>query len=205
MSNHQQAVKTLRDIRLRLADRLADIVNTNADRLTNPDSRGSDPLATVPELLQVTNSIFRLDGAIACLTDATGKKAQPHSGASRTERVGHGNLSEERLEEFAEFVNRDQLESAAKLLVGTLRMSLDRAVTATRFFARASSQNPTVRDDLRNLCEQVRTQPASQCMRLLVTTFGLQAVESQEAIKALSDTPPVTTFAMPARSQMPLM
>jgi len=95
--------------------------------------------------------------------------------------------SDRAFEQIREHVLAERFEDASRRLANLLRMPVDRAFTATRFFGRALQQDVTIPEQLARLCDEIETMPASQVMKTLVHAFGLQAVESGAAMTALRD------------------
>lgn len=176
-------MKVLARCRRKLADRFTDLVLAHREPLLESSCEDGTPFQCSAELDRTAQGLVRLARAITALeteqpTVAEGRAATPHEAAASDDSV---------FDKFSDLISRGRLEEASHELSRVIRMPLDRAITATRFYARTVQAHPEVAGDLDQLCRQVRTSPTAQCMRLLVTTFGLQAVESQMTIQALRD------------------
>ena len=173
------ALEVLKVARRLLLARLAEAVDVHRARVLSEAAEGHAPLACDFELDEMASGLVRLESAIAGLRGMAG--GAPERSAT-VEASGRAGL----FEGFIGLVAKGRLEEASRALATVFQMALDRAITATRFFSRLVRSDPAVVHRLRALPEQVRTGTASQCMRVLVATFGFQAVESQLAIQALA-------------------
>ncbi len=188
MARHTESLETLATVRRRLLARLADtVVRNKATLLRNSRDGGEhDPFAGVADFAEIADGLVRLNAAIDGLQDTAG--ANEHGSRNGSERVRGSDVRRDgTFDDFVELVERDRMQEAAQELGRILKMPLDRVITASRFFARAARAHPEIAHDLPQLCRQIKESPPEQCVRLLVTTFGFQAVESQAAIRQLRE------------------
>ncbi len=188
MAKHHEALDILTKVRRRLLNRIADAVASNKSTLLRDrhGGDGDDPFAGVAHLSGLTDSLHQLNAAIDGLGGMTATGGpDSHSrhgldGGAHARRIGM-------FDRFVDLVRRDQLREAAHELGRIFKMPLDRIITATEFFARAVRAHPQTAYDLPELCGKVGKSAPEQCVRLLVTTFGFQAVESMAAIRRLEE------------------
>ena len=198
VSKHHEALNVLITVRRRVLDRLAETVTGNKSDFLRASAGGAGPFTGLPELHQLTDALWRLDTAIAALRrlvrKANGAFPAPvpddddDAGGSRRAKA------DPTFAWFIELVGEQRLEEASRELLRILRMPLDRVMTATRFFARASRVNPDLVPALAGLPRRLRSASSAQAMSLLVRTFGFQAVETRMAVQALL----ATSGAQPA-------
>ncbi len=183
MTQQDEALKVLATCRRKLADRLSDLVLANREPLLESSCEDGSPFQCSTELDHTAQGLVRLAHAITALESEqpTVTNNRPVDADKETE------TRDTIFDKFSGLISKGRLEEASHELSRVIHMPLDRASTATRFYARTVQAHPEIADDLDQLCNQVRTSPTSQCIRLLVTTFGLQAVESQMTIKALRE------------------
>lgn len=174
-----EALEVLKVARRLLLGRLAEAVVANRSRVLSEAAEGRAPLACDFDLKEMTSGLARLESVIAGLQELTGEAPGP---SGTVEKRAPARL----FDGFISLVAEGRLEEASRALSTVFQMALERAITATKFFSRVVRSDPAIVDRLRALPEQVRTGTDSQCMRVLVATFGFQAVESQLAIQALA-------------------
>lgn len=189
MSKHHEALNVLITVRRRVLDRLAETVTGNKSDFLRASAGGAGLFTGLPELHQLTDALWRLDIAVAALRrlvrKANGAFPAPvpndddDAGGSRRAKA------DPTFAWFIELVGEQRLEEASRELLRILRMPLDRVMTATRFFARASRVNPDLVPALAGLPRRLRSASSAQAMSLLVRTFGFQAVETRMAVQAL--------------------
>lgn len=187
MTKHDEALEVLRTARRRLLARLAEAVIGSKDALLDEGGDGHDPLTCNHDLDKMTAGLIRLDAAITGLQRlAAGHDDQQatHSQPSESRRQSQRSNIFDR---YVELVAHQRLEEASRELTRILQMPLDQMITATRFFARALRVDPTIAGRLSELPARCGNASGSQCMGLLVKTFGFQAVESRMAIQALQE------------------
>ncbi len=183
MTKQNEALQVLETCRRKLADRLSDLVLTHREPLLESSCEDGSPFQCSAELNHTAQGLVRLAHAITALESEQPTATKDRPADSRKVAETRDTI----FDKFSGLISKGRLEEASHELSRVIRMPLDRASTATRFYARTVQAHPEIANDLDQLCNQVRTSPTSQCMRLLVTTFGLQAVESQMTIQALRE------------------
>jgi len=181
LSRHDEALQVLLILRRRLLDRMSTTIVERKDSLLNGRSKTNAPLSSDQDLAEMIRSLSEIDHAISGLADIS--------------RNGHGvaDLAEVALDDqtngifgkYVELVRDDRLEEASRELSQVLQMSRDRVITATRFFARCLKADPACVRNLVDLSDAVAGDSDSEAMRIVIKTFGFQAVESRMAIDRL--------------------
>ena len=174
-----------------MLDRMASLIVKHRDLLLDGRADYNNPLAASADLVELIKQINKVDGAIAGL--ATVPEGEPAARGSvpasaATTKPASTHAAERQLnpfERFVRLVSANRMEQASQELSKTLQMSHDNMITATRFFARAIKTDASLADQLPRLFEQIHTLPEAKSMRVLVRTFGFQAVESRAAVQAL--------------------
>jgi len=186
MDEDQQsrAMDILSALRRRLVERATRAVLDRENALLKQVDRAQSPLKFGREIGVAVASLNRVDRVIAALGGpqaADGKLAE----APTTPRASVEEAAKRTFDHFASLVSAVKIEEAARELSRIFQMPLERAGTATRFFARAIRARPELAESLANLHRLLADQPASLGLRQLMMIFGFQAVESQMAMKAL--------------------
>lgn len=200
MSNHEQALRILGAARRRLARRLAECVIASEVRILRASKAGHDPMAAGEDLDRLTAGLERINHAIAGLRATAGRSRAAETADESPRTVSNNNHV------FAEFfglVRGERLEEAARELSRLVQLPGDSAFTATRFFARTVKTNPAVISRVETLCGRIETTPEATCMDTLVAAFGLQAVESLNAVKALRNCRGPVAVAVPMNPTNP--
>jgi hypothetical protein len=179
-----EAIEILAAVQRRLVNRLAVAVVMNKQQLLGRGTLLNLPLTCDRDLAEIAAGLGQVNHAIAAIGPCSGERADraDHEPAEPRASDDHRSLTFSR---FAQLVIENRLEEASRELSRRLRIPHDRAGTATHFFARAAQANPHGTRGLGVLHEQVTTAPAADCIRLLMKTFGLQAIESRIAMEAL--------------------
>ena len=183
-----EAVEILDTLRRRLANRLAVAVVTHRQQLLGRAAFLSSPLDCNTELAEISVGLRKVDQALAAMKHSRGAagdrslRETPDAGVS-------DNDPDAVFDRFASLVERKRLEEASRELGRLLQMPLDRAGTATRFVARTISGNEDLSERLAVLHAQIKSGSAADSTRLLMRTFGFQAVESRMAMDALLSQP----------------
>ncbi len=194
MDSNDEALQILLIVRRRLLGRMASAVVENRDALLNGSSRTNNPLAANTDLIEITKSLGELDNAIAGLAELDGEDlpldvASPQSSAAQpsaaTAQASCDAVENGIFSAFTKLVAEDKPEAASHELARVLHIPLDRVITATRFYARASKANPDLADGLRSLHTDIADIPEAEGVRRLIKTFGFQAVESRMALHTL--------------------
>lgn len=181
----EQAIEILTAAQHRFADHLIDAVLAEKDDLLSCVPQGSPPALWVGESAHIAAALVRVHQTLAALracpsdaTDAPGAtgvcQERSHDAADRT------------FELFASLVAEVRMEEASRELSRVLQMPLDRAGTAARFFARAARANPGAIRELGTLCRRLEAMSTAERTRLLMMSFGFQAVEARMALQVLS-------------------
>ena len=194
-NTHSEAMRTLLTVRRRLADQFAKEIVRHSTALTSSVMASDDPIGSVPELKSLCLGLNRIHNAIANLRLAGGNPGNRASMDARRASAGdamkdttkHAHSAERALEQVRRYVTQEQYEEASRILSRLLRMPVDRAFTATRFFARVLQSDASIFDQVIRLCGAIETTPAPQVMRTFVHAFGLQAVECGTAMTALRE------------------
>jgi hypothetical protein len=180
----EEAAEILATVRRRLAKRLAVAVVMNKQQLLGRGNLLASPLTCDRELAEMAASLCQVDHAIAAMSS---RWAAPFGGGD-TDTPGVQSADTQRRQTFSRFaqlVAEKRLEEASRELSRILHMPLDRAVTATHCFARGAEANPDNSAMLAVLHQQIATSPVADSIRLLMKTFGFQAVESRLAMETL--------------------
>ena len=184
MNHREDALQVLLIIRRRLLDRMASVIVKNRETLLNGHSRTNNPLADNADLSEISRSLGELDAAIDGLADWHDEL--PSHNASKDTRPdpsidNHAHV----FDRFIYFVSASRLEEASRELARMMRMPLDGMITATRFFSRGLKADPELPDRLNKLCSRIVVGSEADCIRMLIQSFGFQAVESRQALLAL--------------------
>lgn len=188
MDLNDEALQILLIVRRRLLGRMASVVVKHRESLLNGNSRTNNPLASNADLVEITKSLGELDNAIAALAELGDgdllieAAPRPVAASKKTD----GEHSEDGIfSTFVQLVGEEKPEAASQELARILQIPLDRVITATRFFTRASKANPELARSLRSLRTDLADTSEAQGVRRLIRTFGLQAVEARMALYAL--------------------
>jgi len=185
MTRPDDALEILLTVRERLQARLAEKVLAGKAALLDQETDHNDPLACNHDLDELATGLVRLAAAIAGLQ----RTSTGHDNSHEAHHEGCGDCHQIRqstlFDYYIELVTHERLEEASSELARILRMPLDRMITATRFFTRASRSDPALPRQLRDLPSRIEKASSAQCMSLMVRTFGFQAVESRMAIQTL--------------------
>jgi len=192
---HAEAMRTLLTIRRRLADQFAREIVRQSTALTSSTLASDDPIGSVPELKSLCMGLNRIHNAIANLRMAGGNTSNRSGSAARRtpQEAALGSApatahsAERALDQIRRLVDAERYEEASRVLSRLFHMPVDRAFTATRFFARASQGDPGVFKHVLTVCRDIETVPSQQVMRTFVRAFGLQAVECGTAMVALRE------------------
>lgn len=192
-NTYAEAMRTLLVIRRRLADQFAKEVVRHSTSLTSSTMASDDPIGSVPELKSLCLGMNRIQNAIANLRMAGGTRAprpeavSSNAPASPQASPSHTHSAERVFDQVRSLVSNEQYEEASRVLSRLLRMPIDRAFTATRFFARALQSDAKIFNQIRCVCDEIETLPPQQIMRTFVHAFGMQAVECGAAMTALRE------------------
>lgn len=194
-NTHSEAMRTLLTVRRRLADQFAREIVRHSTALTSSVMASDDPISSIPDLKSLCLGLNRIHNAIANLRLAGGSTSSRASmdarraaaNASSNGAARHAQSAERAVDQIKRYVETEQYEEASRVLSRLLHMPVDRAFTATRFFARALQSDAGVFEQVTRLCGEIETAPAQQVMRTLVHAFGLQAVECGTAMMALRE------------------
>lgn len=181
MNRHDEALQVLLILRRRLLDRMSTAIVDRKDSLLNGRSKTNSPLSSDQDLAEMIRSLSEIDHAISGLADVS---RNGHDVAGGEETV----LDDQTHEVFGKYldlVRDDRLEEASRELSQVFQMSRDRVITATRFFARCLKADPNCVRNLIDLADAVTGDSESEAMRIVIKTFGFQAVESRMAIAQL--------------------
>ncbi len=188
MDTNDEALQILLIVRRRLLDRMASAVVEHRDSLLNGSSRTNNPLAANADLVEITNSLSELDNAIAALAELGDDDVSIEATSQQliAQKKTDGEESDQGIfAKFIQLVGDDKPEAASQELARVLHIPLDRVITATRFFARASKANPKMVESLRSLHADITHISEADGVRRLIQTFGFQAVESHMALHTL--------------------
>jgi len=184
---NDEALQILLIVRRRLLQRMASVVVEHRDVLLNGSSRTNNPLATNTNLIEITKSLGELDNAIAGLAELDDKnlpiEAVPQELSAENasgDKAAGGIFST-----FLQLVDEEKPVAASRELARVLQIPLDRVITATRYYARASKANADLTDGLRSLHTDIAHISEAEGVRRLIKTFGFQAVESRMALRTL--------------------
>jgi len=191
-NTYMEAMRTLLVIRRRLADQFAKEIVRHSTALTSSTLASDDPIGSVPELKSLCLGMNRIQNAIANLRMAGSARSprratSPSASAASSDTQTHAHSAERVFDQVRGLVNQDRYEEASRVLSRLLHMPVDRAFTATRFFARALQNDSCVFDQIMRLSRDIETMPPQQVMRTFVHAFGMQAVESGTAMTALRE------------------
>jgi hypothetical protein len=179
-----EAVEILMALRRRLANRMAVAVVTNKQQLLGRAAFLNSPLDCNREGAEISAGLSKVEQALAAMMPARGAAGDWIEQGTLDEQVSD-NHPGRTFDIFASLVEGNRLEEASRELSRVLHMPLDRAGTATRFLARTIANDGDLSDGLAVLQEQINTGPTADSMRLLMRTFGFQAIESRIAMEAL--------------------
>lgn len=182
MGDREQALRVLLSARRTLSGRLAEHVVGAEVRMLRATKAGCDPLAVTEELDRLATGLARINHAIAAVRASGGR---PQRQSDRKTAPEAGTPRNHAFSKFLRLVQRDRPEEAARALARLIRLPGESAFTATRFFTRAVRRDPSIVGRLASLCAQIDSTPEAVCMETLMAAFGLQAVESMNAGKAL--------------------
>ena len=192
-NTYSEAMRTLLVIRRRLADQFAKEIVRHSTSLTSSTMASDDPIGSVPELKSLCLGMNRIQNAIANLRMAGGARSPrtttvtQNASTSTKTAATHTHSAERAFDLVRTLVNNEQYEEASRVLSRLLHMPVDRAFTATRFFARALQSDAGIFDQVMRLCNEIESTPAQQVMRTFVHAFGMQAVECSTAMMALRE------------------
>ena len=182
MGDREQALRILMSARRSLSGRLAEHIVGAEVRIHRATRDGCDPLSVTEEIDRLTTSLERMNHAIAAVRASAGRPQRQSDRKTAPEVKTSRNHAFSR---FVRLVQRDRPEEAARALSRIIRLPGESAFTATRFFTRAVRRDPSVVRRLASLCAQIDSTPEAACMETLMAAFGLQAVESMNAVEAL--------------------
>lgn len=183
--DRSQAMEILLTLRRRLVDSATRSILAQRNELLTTSETGDSGLKLDGESEAAIAGLSRLEPLIAALRACeTSNQDQPEADA--TPRRPTSPVGDRVFERFAALVSAVKLEEASRELSRIFQMPIDRAGTATRFFARAVRAKPALIDELPTLCRRLLDAPSSQGIRLLMAVFGFQAVESRMAMEALN-------------------
>lgn len=192
-NTYMEAMRTLLVIRRRLADQFAKEIVRHSTALTSSTLASDDPIGSVPELKSLCLGMNRIQNAIANLR-MSGSARSPRAAsslqadmASPKTSTSSAHSAERVFDQVRRLVSNEQYEEASRVLSRLLHMPVDRAFTATRFFARAIQNDAGIFEQVVRLCREIETTPPQQVMRTFVHAFGMQAVESGAAMTALRE------------------
>jgi hypothetical protein len=177
----QKALATMQSIRRKLTERLAERIVEQTQSLQRGAATNDDPLGSCSALEGLCYGLTRVNNVIASLRAVALQMQESPPGP------GHAGAVTGTFDSLCALVSHERFEDASRLLAQLLRMPVDRAFTATRFFGRALAADPTIQTRLADMCEQIEDMPLQRAMAVLVAAFGLQAVESGAAIHALRE------------------
>jgi hypothetical protein len=182
-----EAVEILMTLRRRLANRMAVAVVTNKQQLLGRAAFLNSPLDCNTELAEISAGLGKVDQALAAMTPTSGGAGDRIALETPDVHVSD-NQPGRTFDCFVSLVEGNRLEEASRELSRILQMPLDRAGTATHFLARTTAAEADLSGGLARLQEQIISGSAADSMRLLMRTFGFQAVESRMAMEALRST-----------------
>lgn len=163
---------------------MATTVVERRESLLNGRSKTNSPLSSDQDLAEMTRSLSEINHAISGLADI----AESEFNGQDDPYVDFVPLDSGAAGLFArylELVRGNRLEEASRELSKLFHMSLDRVTTATRFFARTLKAEPRSAANLAELSTAALDESDSQAMRVMIKTFGFQAVESRMALQVL--------------------
>jgi len=181
---HAEAVGVLTAVRRRLVNRLALAVVLNKQQLLGRATLLDSPLTCDPRLAELAAGLCQIDQTLAALKTPPAEAMEPIDREQAEKRVSDGQ-SDQTFDRFSSLVNENRLEEASRELSRIFQMPHDRACTATQFFARTAQHKPVSASGLAALQEQIASGSTADSMRILMRTFGFQAVESRMAMEAL--------------------
>jgi len=183
----QETLHVLQQIRRRLVVRLDKAMADQRKVLLDAAADSNIPFFYSADIQELITSLHQAQTAIDAIEAVMrrGRSAAVNVPIPAPAEADSTPARDDTFDRYIELVGLGRLEDAARELGTILRMPLDRMTTATRYFARAVAADPTACDRLANLTTRLKTEPPTNCMRLFVTTFGFQAIESQLAIQAL--------------------
>jgi len=194
-NTYTEAMRTLLAVRRRLADQFAKEIVRHSTALTSSTMASDDPIGSVPELKSLCLGLNRIHNAISNLRLAgvssssrgsmDARSAAKSASNNATSKNPHS--AERAMEQIRRYVESEQYEEAGRMLSRLLHMPVDRAFTATRFFARTLQSDPQIFQQVLRTCAEIETTPSQQVMRTFVHAFGLQAVECGTAMMALRE------------------
>ncbi|HWL92903.1 MAG TPA: hypothetical protein VNT79_05160 [Phycisphaerae bacterium] len=183
MKRHDEALEVLLILRRRLLDRMAGVIVANRESLLNGRSKTNNPLAADADLAEMIRNLGDIDRAIAGLADLSvgnGECAAPAPIAAVNPAEVCGIFGR-----FVELVQKTRLEEASQELSRMLQMPLDRATTATRFFARSMKTDATLPAQLGRFWSALGGMTTPEATRSIMRIFGFQAVEARMAMQTL--------------------
>lgn len=192
-NTYAEAMRTLMLIRRRLADQFAKEIVRHSTALTSSTLASDDPIGSVPELKSLCLGMNRIQNAIANLRMAGTARSTQRTQAdqrrttSSTTPTHQSHSAQRAFDQVRSLVSNERYEEASRILSRLMHMPVDRAFTATRFFARALQSEAGIFDQLMRLCDEIEAMPPQQVMRTLVHAFGMQAVECGTAMMALRE------------------
>lgn len=192
-NTYAEAMRTLMLIRRRLADQFAKEIVRHSTALTSSTLASDDPIGSVPELKSLCLGMNRIQNAIANLRMAGAARSTQRTQAeqkrttSSTTPTHQPHSAQRAFDQVRSLVSNERYEEASRILSRLMHMPVDRAFTATRFFARALQSEAGIFDQLMRLCDEIESTPPQQVMRTLVHAFGMQAVECGTAMMALRE------------------
>lgn len=192
-NTYAEAMRTLMLIRRRLADQFAKEIVRHSTALTSSTMASDDPIGSVPELKSLCLGMNRIQNAIANLRMAgTARSTQrtpvtQNNTTSSTPSMQQPHSAQRGFDQVRSLVSNERYEEASRILSRLMHMPIDRAFTATRFFARALQNEARIFDQLMRMCDEIESTPPQQVMRTLVHAFGMQAVECGTAMTALRE------------------
>jgi hypothetical protein len=179
-----RAMNLLLALRQRLVASTTRAILDRESELLKQAENPQSPLRFGREIGVAAAGLNRVDRLIAALQHCRIAQGQPVEDATKS-RPPTDETVRRAFDRFASFVSAVKLEDAARELSRVFQMPLDRAGTATRFFARAIRARPEMADSLASLHKVLAGESSSPAMRQLMMIFGFQAVESQMAIETL--------------------
>lgn len=193
VNENEEALEVLLILRRRLLSRMANVIVANREALLNGHSEGNNPLGHNADLAEIIKSLDEIDGLIAGLVPMAKEESASDSSQVSTDLTSstqsnerdHENQPDDAFLRFRQLVAKDKMEEASRELSRTLQMPLDRMVTATRFYVRAAKADTSLSGLLSSLCSHIGEWSEGDSMRVLIRTFGFQAVESRLAVKVL--------------------
>lgn len=186
LDTHGAALEVLLILRRRLIDRLASTVVDQRASLLNGNSHTNDPLLYAPDVAQMLRRLSELDSAISGLNQRSSMSRRAGGNGAKT---GHAAAPAALgpFSRFVELVGLQRLEEASRELARVFQLPLDRVITATRFFARCFKADPKAAEALQPLVRHAADWPEPESIKLLIKTFGFQAIESRQALQALQN------------------